>query len=253
LATVNHSMKHTFLLLLFLFAFTANAQFSKADARITERVDGPTLVTLTDSIKIAIGVQESGWYPVKTKAIVPKSAVSSDSVLFADTELLNQKKDPIGKVVAETKVQLKQAEGRGLYKYYEVLIAGYIKGTDLHYRSIPERGLENILRESRVSTRQEELERYFKKLDFKRQDFDNFTVWVYFDDAGSLEQPAYRTLVLFKGETLLYGVVSRSEYMSFEKLKDEREHSTGLYYFFQRPPDRTWGEIKDIVWGFIPL
>jgi hypothetical protein len=246
-------MKYSFLLFCFFFIILAKAQFSKADARITNGINGETMVTLVDSVKIAIGPQESGWYPVKTIAYVPKSAVSGDSILYADTDYLNRKKEPIGKVVADTKVAYKQAEGRGLYKFYKVLITGYIKGTDLHYRSIPERGIEDILRDSRVSTQQEELERYFRKLEFKKQEYDSFTVWAYLDEAGTFDQPAYRTLVFFKGETLLYCVVSRSENMRFEKLKDQREHSTGRYYFFQRPPDRTWSEIIDITWGFIPL
>ena len=113
-------MRNLLLLLFFLATLATTAQFSKEDARITNTIDGETAITLIDSVKIALGTQESGWYPVTTKAYVPKSKLSGDSTLAAETELLNRKKDPIGKVVQETKVQVRQAEGRGLYKYYEV-------------------------------------------------------------------------------------------------------------------------------------
>ncbi len=252
-ATDKFQMKHTFLIIAFFISATVFAQFSKSNAKITDAAGGNTLVTLNDSVKIAIGVQQTGWYPVTTKAIVPKSAVTGDSVLPADTELLNRGKDPIGKVKSETKVQYQQAEGRGLYKYYEVIIKGFIKGTDLHYRSIPERGIEEILEDARMAGRAEKFANYFKKLGFIKEEHSDFTVYIYLDDVATFDQPTYRTIVIFRGETALYGIVSRSEFMSMEKLKDEREHSTGHYYFFQRPPDRTWEEIKDIVYGFIPL
>jgi hypothetical protein len=246
-------MKIAFTFLFFFSLSLAYAQFSKADAKITATADGPTLALLMDSTKIAIGVQQQGWYQVTFKAIVPKTSVNADSVISAEVELLNTNKKPIGKTQAETKVQLKQAEGRGLYKYYEVLITGYIKGTNLHYRSIPERGLEEILNDPKVVTRQEKMLAYFKTMGFKKDETEAYTVWVYLDDAGSLEQPTYRTIVILRGETALFCIVSRTEILSLEKLKDQKDDSTGHYFFYARPNENNWQEVRDIVYGFIPL
>ena len=244
----------TFLSIVCTFALAAaNAQFSRADAKITKTINGSELAVLMDSTKIAIGVQEQSWYPVTFKAIVAKSAVSADSVIQPETELLDRNKKGIGTVSAETKAQLKQAEGRGLYKYYEVLITGYIKGTNLHYRSIPERGLEEILNDPKVVTRQENMAAYFKVMGFKKEETDAYTVWTYLDEAGSLEQPIYRTIVVLRGETALFCIISRTESMSLEKLKDQKDDTTGRYYFYQRINDRNWEEMRDIVYGFIPL
>lgn len=246
-------MKYILTTLLSLFFVFTHAQFCKDNAKITLKPDGETLATLTDSTKIAIGIQENGWYPVTFKAYVAKSAIDGDSNIVADAELVNGEKDVIGKTTATSKVKIKQAEKRGFYKYYEVLVSGYIKGTNLHYRSIPEKGLEEILNDGKMAGRQERLEAYFKKLGFIKEENDNYTTWAYVDEAGSLEQPIYRCIVIFRGETALYCIVSRHEIMTLDKLKDQKDHSTGKYYFYQRPSDRNWEEIKDIVYGFIPL
>jgi len=246
-------MKYLIITVFILFTAQVHGQFAKSDARIALKPDGETVATLADSTKIAIGVQENGWYPVTFKAFVQKSFVDGDSVIAPETELLNLKKNPIGQIKGEVKAKLKQAEPRGFYKYYEVLITGYIKGTSLHYRSIPEKGLEEILNDGKMAGRQERLEAYFKKLGFVKEEHDSYTAWAYLDAAGSLEQPMYRCIVIYRGETALYCIVSRSELMTLDKLKDQRDHSTGKYYFYQRPSDRNWEEIKDIVYGFIPL
>ena len=252
-SNTHKNMKYilTYLLLLF-FAF-GHAQFTKSNAKITLKPDGETLATLTDSTKIAIGVQENGWYPVTFKAFVAKSAVDGDSTILAEADLVNEEKDIIGKTAASTKVKIKQAEKRGFYKYYEVLVSGYIKGTNLHYRSIPEKGLEEILNDNKMAGRQDRLEAYFKKLGFVKEEHESYTAWAYLDEAGSLDQPMYRCIVIFRGETALYCIVSRHEIMTLDKLKDQKDHNTGKYYFYQRPSDRNWEEIKNIVYGFIPL
>lgn len=246
-------MKQTFTLLFSMAVAAASAQFSKADAKITQTAGGPTIAVLLDSTKIAIGVQEQGWYPVTFKAVVSKTSVSADSTIAADAELLDKNKKAIGKTSAEVKAKIKQAEGRGLYKYYEVLVTGYIKGASLHYRSIPERGLEEILSDPKIASRQEKLEAYYKVMGFKKEETDGYTVWVYLDEAGSLEQPMYRTIVVLRGETALFCIVSRTENMSLDKLKDQKDDTTGRYYFYQRINDRNWEEMRDIVYGFIPL
>lgn len=246
-------MKIAFTFLLFFSVSLAHAQFSKADAKIAKTADGPAIALLMDSTKIAIGVQEQGWYQVAFKAVVLKTSVNTDSVISADVDLLNNAKKPIGKTQAEVKVELKQAEGRGLYKYYEVLITGYIKGTNLHYRSIPERGIEEILNDPKVVTRQENMLAYFKAMGFKKEETETYTVWVYLDEAGSLTQPIYRTIVILRGETALFCIVSRTENLTLEKLKDQKDDSTGHYFFYSRPNDKNWEEVRDIVYGFIPL
>ncbi len=246
-------MKYLVSIPLTLLVFICNAQFAKNGGKIHIKPNDEAVISLADSIKLSIGVQEEGWYPASFKAYVLKSAVNGDSILAADTELVNDEKENIGQSLGEIKVTCKAANKRGFHKYYEILVTGFIKGTNLHYRSIPEKGLEEILNDGKVAGRMERLEAYFRKLGFTKETFEGYTAWVYLDEAGSLEQPHYRCIVIFRGETALYCIVSKSELMTLDKLKDQRDHRTGKYYFYQRPSDRNWEEIKDIVYGFIPL
>lgn len=241
------------LLFFFTLQLPAIAQFSKSDAQILDTIEGRKIATLVDSTRISIGPQQSGWYAVTFKAVVPQSQIDGDSILAAETVLLNRDKMEIGKTFEPIKVQYQTIDKRGLRKHYEVLITAYIKGTQLHFRSIPERGLEHIINNEKANAQREKLEEYFEKMGFVQDIGEGFTVWAYLDEPATFGDPTYRCLVLLKGETLLYAVVSRNEIMALDKLKDQRTHNTGNYYFFQRPPDRTWDEITNLVYNYIPL
>lgn len=247
-------MKKSLLLFLALISgFISQAQFTKQSSKLFVEADGKLIATFSDSIKIAIGPQESGWYATTTKIIVPKSAVSADSILAAEVDILDQDKKVIGKTNLESKVAFRQAEGRGFYKYYEVLLSGYMKSYSIEYKSIPEKGLEDIINQKNLSTRQEQLDVYFKKMGFVKSEIEDYTVWAYLDEVASFEDPRFRTIVVFRGETSLFCVISKHETMSLEKLKDTFSDATGNYFLFQRAQDKTTEQMKNIAYSFIPL
>lgn len=246
-------MKNSTILLAFLISFCASAQFTKPTSKLFNAAEGKLIASFSDSIKIAIGPQETGWYKTTTKVIVPKTAVSADSVLAAEVDLLDAAKKTIGKTNSESKVEFKQAEGRGFYKYYEVLIHGYMKSYSIEYKSIPEKGLEDILNEKNMATRQEKLDVFFVKMGFKMSESGDYTVWAYLDEVASLGEPHFRTIVVFRGETMLFCIISKHETMTIEKLKDTHSDSTGNYFFFQRAQEKMIEEMRNIAYGFIPL
>ena len=241
------------LIIAMLFSFTANAQFTKPTSKLFVAAEGKLIATFSDSIKIAIGPQESGWYPCKTKIIVPKSAISADSILAVDVELLDANKEVSGISNLETKVIYRQAEGRGFYKYYEVILSGYMKSYSIEYKSIPEKGLEDIINQKNLSTRQEQLEAFFKKMGFVNREIDGYTAWAYLDKAASFDEGHYRTIVVFRGETSLFCIISKHDTMNLEKLKDSHSDSTGNYFLFQRAQDKTIEQMQNIAYSFIPL
>ena len=248
-------MKYFLTTLLFVTSFWTYAQFTKANADIRNAADGATIAVLRDSIKVALSPQENGWYPMAVKVITLKSNVSSDSILTANAELLDPEKNVIGKTSDEIKVEMISAEGRGMHKYYVVLIKGYLKSYKIDYSSIPEVGLEKILNQKSVAGRQEQLESFYKTMGFEKYRIEgtDFVVWAYLDKAGSLHEPMYRTLVIMRSETTVYAIISRHDQMTLEKLKDQKSDHTGNYFFFQRPPANTMKEIENIVYSFIPL
>lgn len=238
-----------------LFAgFFAQAQFTKPTSKLFTAADGKLVAEFTDSIKIAIGPQESGWYATTTKVYVEKTAVTEDSVLAAETELLDATKTAIGKTSAETKVVFKQAEGRGFYKYYEVLISGYMKSYSIEYKSIPEKGLEDIMEEKNMTVRQERLDAFFTKMGFEQSEIEGYTVWAYLDKVATLEAEAhYRTIVVFRGETALFCIISKHETLTLEKIKDTKQDKTGNYFFFQKAQENAIKQMQNIAYSFIPL
>jgi len=247
-------MKNLLVLLLTLFfGISAHAQFTKPTSKLFTAAEGKLIATFSDSIKIAIGPQESGWYVTSTKIIVPKTAVSVDSMLAADVELLDFEKKVIGKTSLESKVNFRQAEGRSFNKYYEVIISGYMKSYSIEYKSIPEKGLEDIINQKSLSTREEQLYAFFKKMGFEKNEIDGYTAWVYLDKVASFDEGHYRTIVVFRDEASLFCVISKHETMSLEKLKDTFSDSTGNYFLFQRAQDKTMEQMRNIAYSFIPL
>ncbi len=247
-------MKNISLLVLLAFTTTqAFAQFTKSSFTLLDAAEGTEIAQFTDSVKVAIGPQESGWYKTTLKVLVAKSAVSADSVLAADAEILDEDKNKIGQTTSEIKVKYQQAEGRGYYKFYEIIITGYIKSYSLEYKSIPERGLEKIINQKSMAGRQEQLEAFFNTMGFVESTFGEYTVWTYLDEAASFGEAHYRTIVVFRGETSLYCIISKTETMSLEKLKDTYSDHTGNYFFFQRYQDKTLKQMQDVAYSFIPL
>lgn len=246
-------MKYFLMLLFSATALFVHGQYTKANAEVCSAADGPVLVTLKDSLNVTLGPQESGWYPITFRAIVVQEMVTTDSVIMADAILIDQDKNEVGKTSGEVKAQLRTIDKRGFRKHYEVLIKGFVKSYGIIYSSLPEKKLEKILNQKSISVKQEQLRELYKQMGFEEHRFENFTVYAYLDKSGTLGEPMYRTLVFVRGETLIYAVVSRHSHMNFEKIKEVKKEYTGNYYFFQRPPDKTWKEIEDIVYNFIPL
>lgn len=246
-------MKNIFAVLFLAFSVCAQAQITKGEVSLTNNPDGQKIATLADSTRIAIGRQENGWYKTTTKVLVPKIAVGADSTLAAEVNFIDKNKKIVGKSLAETKVEFKQADGRGFYKYYEILITGYLKSYGIHYRSIPEKGLEEILNDPKVAGRQDRLAEFFKNNNFKKQNFGDYDAWIYLDEVASLEEPTYRTIVVFRGETMIFAVISRDETMTLDKLKDTRKSSTGVFHYYQKPSEAIEKQMQDIAYSFIPL
>lgn len=246
-------MKNTLLRLLLIIQLPAMAQLTKGEAFLRDKVDGNKIFSMQDSIRISISNPDKGWYSASFVCIVPKNAVNADSVLAPKTQLLNSAKKPVGMVLEEVKVDVRQAEGRGLIKFYQIRIEGYISSKEIHYRSIPEKGLEEILNDPKVAGKNDRMLDYFNAHGFIKQEFGDYTAWVYLDKNATLEEPPYRTAVIYRGETMIYAVVSRKDYFNLEKLKEEQKHNTGQYYFFQKPNERTLKEVQDIIYNFIPL
>lgn len=247
-------MKNAFILFFAsIIAISANAQFTRPTSKLFTAPEGKLIATFSDSIKIAIGPQESGWYASLTKVIVPKSAVSADSILGAEVDLLNSEKKVIGKTNQESKVNFRQAEGRSFSKFYEVIISGYLKSYSIEYKSIPEKGLEDIINQKSMSTREEQLNAFFKKMGFEKNEINGYTAWVYLDKVASFNEGRFRTIVVFRDESSLFCIISKHETMSLEKLKDTFSDVTGNYFLFQRAQDKTMEQMRNIAYSFIPL
>ena len=98
-------MKYFLILLFTTTVLFVRGQYTKANAEVCSHANGPVLLTLKDSLNVALGPQETGWYPITFKAIVEKVNVTGDSVILANTALIDWNKKKIGETTGEVKAK----------------------------------------------------------------------------------------------------------------------------------------------------
>ena len=249
-------MKSTFLYTFLLFSLFGSAQLLKKDTKVYDKIDGNVLFELKDSTKIGLANIQDSWYNSSSVVLVERTSWSeSDSVVTADAIIYDADKNEIGKMTQSLKATASRIEDTRKYrKLVWVKLEGYVYNRNVHYSSIPEKGLEKIVNTKSRAGQQEVLEEFFETYEFKKVKGGSFTYYVYLDENAAVEEEKpYRVIALFKSESLLYGVVTNDRPFNLVKLKIKKEEGSGTYYFTSKPTDKQFEEISSEVYSFIPL
>ncbi len=242
----------TFLLLCH-FAF---AQMLRNETTFYNKIKGDSIFTLADSSKVYLDHVKNSWYPAKAVVLVDKiNWNAEDSMVNAGATIYDADKNEIGKTMVDLKATGSRLEDKRKYrKHVWVSLSGFIYNRNVHYKSIPEKGIEKIINAKSRGGLHEKLVAYFEDYGFKKVETSNYTYWVYIDGNASVavEKP-YRVIVVFRGETSLYCVVTNQRPFEMEKLKAYKENGAGNFYFVSKPTDKTFEEITDQVYFYIPL
>lgn len=249
-------MKSTFLYTFLLIGFLGSAQLLKNDTKVYDKIDGDVLFELKDSTKISLANIQDSWYHSSSVVLVERTSWSeSDSVVAAGTILYDADKNEIGKMTVSLKASASRIEDVRKYrKLVWVQLEGHIYNRNVHYSSIPEKGLEKIVNAKNRGGQKELFDAFFEEYGFKKVREGDFTYYVYLDvNATVEEEKPFRVISIFKSETLLYGVVTNERPFTMEKLKMEKTVGSGSYYFSSKPSDKIFEEITTQVYSFIPL
>ena len=246
--------------LIILSLFTCLSGFSqliKRDAVIYSKAGGDSLFMLMDSSNVHLGSIENSWYPTSRVALVPLANWNEgDSTIAAGTELINEDKKVIGKTIQSFKAHTsRKGEGRRWKKHVWVLIDGYIHNNHIHYKSIPEKSVEKLVNaKNRAGLYDKLKEDVFDEFGFERYESGEYSSYVYLDKHITLEEEKpYRVIVVFRGETSLFCIITNDLPFELVKMKDQRSESSGNYYFVMKASPRMWEAVEDIAYTFIPL
>lgn len=249
-------MKSTFFCTFLLLGLFASSQLLKKDTKVYDKIDGDVLFELKDSTKISLGNINDSWYNTSSVVLVDRTAWNeSDSIVNAGAVIYDANKNEIGKMTQSLKASASRIEDVRKYrKLVWVQLEGYVYNRNVHYSSIPEKGLEKIVNIKSRAGQKDLFDEYFETYGFKKAKDGEFTYFVYLDDHASIEsEKPYRVIAIFKSETLLYGIVTNERPFNMVKLKIKKEVGSGDYYFTSKPTDKQFEAISTEVYSFIPL
>jgi hypothetical protein len=234
----------------------AHAQLLKRQTKVFNAIEGEELFELVDSTQVSLGNVQDSWYNTQIVALVERANWNEgDSTVSAESIIYNSDKQEIGKTLVGFKAKASRIEDVRKYrKHVWVQLEGYVSKRNVHYNSIPEKGLEKIINTKSQGGKQEIFENFFETYEFKKVETSDYTLWVYLDKNASIEEEKpYRAIVIFRGETSLFCVVTNDRPFTMTKLKMTKEDGSGTYYFVSKPNDKAFEAITDEVYSFIPL
>lgn len=249
-------MRKSFILLSLMMSYGLFAQLTKSNAKFLNQPEGDEIIVLNDSTSISLGRVENGFYSASKIGLVHQDYFNKeDSTIFAGAILYNADKKEIGEILIETKVvETRPSDILRWKKYVWVRFEGAVSNKRIYYKSLPEKKLESLLQEKASGNLYNRLQPFFKTYEFDKDEEEGFSVYTYWDhDITTEKEKPYRLIVIFRGESVLYCVITGGAKFDLPKMKDQRENGAGTYYFSQKPTERIFETITDMVYSRIPL
>ena len=249
-------MKQLFLILFTFSILPMFAQLTEEDVAMYTKVNGEEIIVFKDSTSIFLGEVKDAWYPASKVGLVKNEFFNeADSTIAEGAILYGADKKEIGEIkVTVTASEARPSDILRWRKYVWVKIDGQIKGRDIYYNSIPEKGIEKILTAKNRGGLFDKLQYYFNELGFEKQNHDEFISYTYIDFNKTVQaEKEYRAMVIIRGETSVYCVVTNYKDFKLLKQKDFKENGAGQFYFLLKPSARTLDQVIDIAYGYIPL
>lgn len=234
-----------------LLALSGKAQLVRNSATMVKN-DGTAV--LLDSVRIYATDLSDGQYTAVIFAKVHGDfiALAEDSTVLEGAKLYHSKDSIIGSVSGTFEVDtLWPSTARRMSKYYDVVLSGKVSSKDLHRKSFPTLQIEDFFSSNRGAI-YEKLTDELKVTGWTTKSFGEYEAWSYMNDQSTPWAPEFQALIIFRSG-IPYCLVNQGEAFDYEKVKAKEKRNTGTYYFFQRPNDRFFQEIEDIVYDYIPL
>lgn len=250
-------MKKFALFTLLLLASVLHAQIIEDDGtEVLDEIRGEALFRLDAGADVYSYRPEGGWYKVRKEVYVKPSEVIDDEVLPAGTKLKDEDGNEIGEVLREMEiVEGKIVDGFRSDDPYRAILEGYLFKTKFEDNSIPEARISEILGIKNRTEQQRQFSELREYYDFEKRVFEDLTAYVYREEnKTAADEKDFRLIVLFRGETSPYAVITNDHEVTAEKIKVESDLYPYRVIYFYKPPTRQKQLVEEqILYTYLAL
>lgn len=249
-------MKKLIVLALLGLCFSAKSQIIEETVKVLSKPSGEALFSLEAEEKVFSFAPEDGWYKIRKEVYVDPKNVVDDKYITTGTDFYTKENVKIGSALAEIKIK----EGEKVEAFrgndrFKAIIEGYLFKTKFKDGSVPEERITEILAMRNRNEQVEGFNELFEMYNFEERKFEDLTVHVYREENKTLnEDKDFRVIMIFRGETSPYAVMTNDHEVSAPKIKQSWEEYDFKVIYFYKPTSAQEELVQDkILYTFMGL
>ena len=247
-----------FLLPILCLAFTGlSAQMTEDNiTKILTEPEGETKFELEPNQTLYAYASKDGWHKVSKEAWISSNDLIEDKYLAEGTKLLDKEGEKVGNVIKEMKVSEKRlVEGRRGKDRYVIILEGYLYRTKFKDGSFPERKIDELLAIKNKNTQKEGFKKLFEMYDFEEKEYGELTAFAMREtDKTVAEEKDFRVIVIYRGSTTVYGVLTNGHTVTAPKIKATFEDGEFKGIYMYKPPAKQKAMIEEeMMYDFLAL
>jgi len=241
-------MKKTLVLLALLATQLLQAQLTEEKTAFAESPRGEKAFELERGQSFYSFEGDGGWYKAR-KEVYFNAADFADKEILAGRKLRNKEGEVIGKSILPLKLyEIDTIEAFRGEDSYRGIIQGYIFKTNIEERSIPEEEISQIFELKSRNEQQERFEALWDLTNAEERSYDDLTAYIIREDNRTVsQQKDFRLIMIFRGSTSPYAVISNGHSISAPKIKDNWEDGDFKITYFYKATEKQRAVMDDIL------
>jgi hypothetical protein len=241
-------MKKILVLLALMVTQLLPAQVTEEKTAFTEKPRGERSFELERGQSFYSFEGDGGWYKAR-KEVYFNAGDFADKELLAGTKLRNKEGEVIGKSILPLKLyEIDTIEAFRGEDSYKGIIQAYAFQTNIEERSIPEEEISQIFALKSRNEQQERFEALWDLTNAEEKSYGDLTAYIIREDNRTLaEQKDFRLIMIFRGSTSPYAIISNGHTISAPKIKDNWEDGDFKITYFYKATDKQRAVMDDIL------
>jgi len=241
-------MKKIFVVIALLGSQFLSAQLTEEKAAFSEKPRGE------DSFELEVGQSfysfegDDGWYKAR-KEVYFNGDDFADKELLAGRKLRNKDGDVIGKSILPLKLyEIDTIEAFRGDDTYRGIIQAYIYKTNIEERSIPEEEISQIFELKNRNEQQERFTALWELHNAEERSYGDLNAFIIREsNRTSAEEKDFRLIMVFRGSTSPYAIITNGHSVSAPKVKDNWEDGDFKITYFYKATDKQRAVMDDIL------
>ncbi len=241
-------MKKILVLLALMASQFGQAQITEEKTAFTEKPRGEKAFELEKGQAFYSFEGDGGWYKAR-KEVYFRADDFSGKELMAGRKLRNKE----GEVIGESLLALKLYEIDTIEAFrgedsYRGIIQAYVFKTNIEERSIPEEEISQIFELKSRNEQQERFSALWYLTNAEEKSYGDLTAYIIREDNRTIaEQKDFRLIMIFRGSTSPYAVITNGHSVSAPKIKDNWEDGEFKITYFYKATEKQRAVMDDIL------